>query len=256
MAMSSNSLLKTYQEVISSNTGRMKRDEGEYLSLDFDEERRRLVESLRRQGILRNPNLTRALLKVKREIFVPGRMIKNAYDDSPLPTLNGQTISAPHMVAIMNEELDLREGEKVLEIGAGSGYHAAVCAEVVSPSGGNPNGHIFTVEYRPELVELARKNLELAGYSDRVSVIQGDGSIGYPDQAPFDRILVTAAAPEIPEPLKEQLKTGGRMVIPIGPAFSIQKLYLIERISGTEYRNTPRGDVVFVPLVGKYAYSE
>ncbi len=226
------------------------------MSLDFEEERRRLIESLRRQGILRNPKLARALLTVKREIFVPGRMIKNAYDDSPLPTLNGQTISAPHMVAIMNEELDLKEGQKVLEIGAGSGYHAAVCAEVVSPSGENVNGHIFTVEYRSELVELARKNLELSGYSDRVIVIQGDGSVGYPTEAPFDRILVTAAAPDIPEALKEQLKTGGRMVIPVGPAYSIQRLFLVERISGTEYRSNPRGDVVFVPLVGRYAYSE
>ena len=226
------------------------------MSLDLDAERRRLVESLKRQGILRSPNLIRAFLTVKRETFIPGRMIKNAYDDSPLPTLNGQTISAPHMVAIMNEELDLREGQKVLEIGAGSGYHAAVCAEVVSPTGENSNGHIITVEYRPELVELARKNLATAGYSDRVSVIQGDGSLGYPTEAPFDRILVTAAAPEIPEPPKEQLKTGGRMVIPIGPAYSIQKLYLVERVSATEYRKTPRGDVVFVPLIGKHAYAE
>ncbi len=156
----------------------------------------------------------------------------------------------------MNEELDLKEGQKVLEIGAGSGYHAAVCAEVVSPSGGTVNGHIFTVEYRPELVELARKNLELSGYSDRVIVIQGDGSLGYPTEAPFDRILVTAAAPDIPEPLKEQLKTGGRMVIPVGPAYSIQRLFLVEKISGTEYRSNPGGDVVFVPLVGRFAYSE
>ncbi len=226
------------------------------MSLDFEAERRSLVDALKRQGILRSPELIRALLTVRREVFVPGRMMKNAYDDSPLPTLHGQTISAPHMVAIMNEELDLREGHKLLEIGAGSGYHAAVCAEVISPSGRKGKGHVFTVEYRPELAELARKNLELSGYADRVSVIQGDGSLGYPAEAPFDRILITAAAPDIPEPLKEQLQTGGRMVIPVGPAYSIQKLFLVERISGTEYRNNPRGDVVFVPLVGRFAYSE
>ncbi len=182
--------------------------------------------------------------------------MKSAYDDSPLPTLYGQTISAPHMVAIMNEELDLKEGQKVLEIGAGSGYHAAVCAEVVTPSGRKAQGHVFTVEYRPELAEMARKNLELGGYADRVSVIQGDGSLGYPPKAPFDRILVTAAAPDVPEPIKEQLILGGKMIIPIGPPYSIQKLYSVERIYETKYRTTPKGDVVFVPLIGKYAYSE
>ena len=230
--------------------------QADYLSFDFDAERRNLVESLKRQGILRSPELIRALITVKRDVFVPGRMMKNAYDDSPLPTLDGQTISAPHMVAIMNVELELWEGQKVLEIGAGSGYHAAVCAEVVSPSGRNGQGHVYTVEYRPELAELARKNLEIGGYADRVSVIQGDGSIGYTDKAPFDRILVTAAAPGVPEPIKEQLRVGGKMVIPIGPPFSIQKLFLVERVTETQYRNTPKGDVVFVPLIGKYAYSK
>lgn len=226
------------------------------MSLDFEADRRSLVESLKRQGILRSPELIRALITVRREVFVPGRMMKNAYDDSPLPTLHGQTISAPHMVAIMNEELDLKVGQKVLEIGAGSGYHAAVCAEVVSPSGREGQGHVFTVEYRPELAELARKNLELSGYTDRVSVIQSDGSLGYPAEAPFDRILVTAAAPDVPEPIKEQIRPGGKMVIPIGPPYSIQKLFLVERISEAKYRTTPKGDVVFVPLIGRYAYSE
>jgi protein-L-isoaspartate(D-aspartate) O-methyltransferase len=226
------------------------------LSLDFEAERRSLVESLKRQGILRSAELIRALTTVRRESFVTSRMMKNAYDDSPLPTLDGQTISAPHMVAIMNEELELSEGQKVLEIGAGSGYHAAVCAEVVAPSGRSGQGHVFTVEYRPELAELARKNLELSGYAERVTVIQGDGSLGYPSEAPFDRILVTAAAPDVPGPIKEQLRLGGKLIIPIGPAYSIQKLFLIERLSETKYRTTPKSDVVFVPLIGKYAYSE
>ncbi len=227
-----------------------------YLSFDFEAERRGLVESLKRQGILRSPELIRALISVRREVFVSGLMMKSAYDDSPLPTLQGQTISAPHMVAIMNEELDLRQGQKLLEVGTGSGYHAAVCAEIICPSGREGQGHVFTVECRPELVELARKNLELSGYAERVGVIQGDGSLGYPAEAPFDRILVTAAAPDIPEPLREQLRPGGRMVIPIGPPYSIQKLFLVERISEAKYRNTPKGDVVFVPLIGRYAYSE
>lgn len=226
------------------------------MSLDFEAERRELVESLKRQGILRSPELIRAFLAVRREVFVPLPVMRSAYDDSPLPTMQGQTISAPHMVAIMNEELDLREGVKLLEVGAGSGYHAAICAEVVSPSGRGLRGHVFTVEYRPELAELARRNLELAGYEDRVTVIQGDGSQGYPAEAPFDRILVTAAAPYVPEPLKEQLRVGGRMVIPVGPPYSIQKLNRVDHISGTKYREYEKGDVVFVPLIGKYAYSE
>ncbi len=226
------------------------------MSLDFEAERKSLVESLKRQGLLRTPELIRALLTVKREVFVPPSFLRNAYDDSPLPTLNGQTISAPHMVAIMNEELALSAGQKLLEVGAGSGYHAAVCAEVINPTGSAGSGHVFTLEFKSELVELAKKNLSLAGFGDRVTVIFGDGSCGYLVEAPYDRILVTAAAPYIPEPLKEQMRIGGRMVIPVGPAYSIQQLIRIDRVSEEKYREHADGDVVFVPLLGKYAYPE
>ncbi len=226
------------------------------MSLDYEAERRSLVQSLKRQGILRTPEVIRALLVVRREVFVPTSILRSAYDDSALPTLNGQTISAPHMVAIMNEELDLHQGYRLLEVGAGSGYHAAVCAEMVSPTGGELQGHVFSVERRPDLVEFAKKNLDLAGYADRVTVIQGDGSLGYEKEAPFDRILVTAAAPSVPEPLKEELKIGGRMVIPIGPPYSIQRLNRLDRVSESKFRLHEDGDVVFVPLIGKYAYSE
>src|SRR5713101_7914706 len=124
----------------------------------------------------------------------------------------GQT--GRYMVAIMNEALELSQGLKVLEVGAGSGYHAATIAEIVGPQ-----GHVYSVEFIEELVRLARANLEKAGYAERVTLVHADGSIGYPDRAPYDRIAVTAAAPNVPQLLLEQLRTGGVMLVPVGGRF-------------------------------------
>jgi len=159
------------------------------------------------------------------------------------------------MVSIMDEALQLEAGHKVLEIGAGSGWHASTIAEIVAPTGVAKDkwGHVYTVEIVPELAEFARKNIEDAGYGDRVTVICGDGTEGYPDEAPYDRILVTAAAPDVPKPLIQQLKTGGVLVIPVGGLYLYQTLI---RLRKRDDRITEEnlGGVAFVPLVGKHGY--
>jgi len=160
------------------------------------------------------------------------------------------------MVSIMNEALELDVGHKVLEVGAGSGWHASTIAEIVAPSDVPRErwGHVYTVEIIPKLAEFARKNIAEAGYSDRVTVICGDGSLGYPDEAPYDRILVTAAAPSIPKPLKEQLKPGGVMVIPVGEVGFYQTLIRLRKMEDGRMVEEDLGGVAFVPLVGKYGH--
>jgi protein-L-isoaspartate(D-aspartate) O-methyltransferase len=164
----------------------------------------------------------------------------------PLDICHGQTISAPHMVAIMCELLELSEGHKVLEIGSGSGYNAAVMGELVGKS-----GHVYTVERIEPLMHFARENLKETGYNN-VTVILEDGSMGYSGYAPYDRISVTCAAPHIPEPLLEQLKPGGIMVIPVGN-YS-QELIRIKKDGEGNIHKEKKGGVVFVPLIGKYGF--
>jgi protein-L-isoaspartate(D-aspartate) O-methyltransferase len=153
------------------------------------------------------------------------------------------------MVAIMNEALELRIGNKVLEVGAGSGYHAATVAEQIGPQ-----GHVYTIELVPELVKLARSNLEEAGYSGRVTLVQGDGSLGYPDRAPYDRIVVTAAAPKIPHPLVAQLRPGGILIIPVGGRLFPQELVKVRKDEKGRIERTSLGGVAFVPLIGKEGF--
>jgi len=155
----------------------------------------------------------------------------------------------------MNEALELEVGHKVLEIGAGSGWHASTIAEIVAPSH-VPRyrwGHVYTVEIIPELAALAKRNVEKAGFSERVTVIHGDGSVGYPEKAPYDRILVTAAAPSLPKPLAEQVKDGGQIVIPIGSITFFQRLKRFRKVDGKILEEDLMG-VAFVPLVGKYGH--
>ncbi|MGB9901669.1 protein-L-isoaspartate O-methyltransferase [Methanothrix sp.] len=203
----------------------------------------RLIESLRNYV---SDRVVEAMSRVPRELFVPEELRPMAYEDRPLPIGYGQTISAPHMVAIMCDLLDLHEGMKVLEVGGGCGYHAAVMAELVGPS-----GHVYSVERIPELVEMARRNLERAGYRN-VSMIAGDGTLGYSEQAPYDRISVAASAPDIPEPLKEQLRPGGRMVIPVG-SYS-QDLLVVTK--NHEIRVERAMGVIFVPLIGEHGFKD
>lgn len=214
---------------------------------DFDEERDELVDSLVRRGYVRSESVERAMRRVPREEFLPYDIRRDAYVDTPLPIGEGQTISAPHMVAIMAEQLDLKPGQKVLEIGAGSGYHAAVCAEIIAP-----DGHVFTIERISSLATFAEDNIKKTGYSNLVTVIFGDGTKGLPDKAPFDRIFVAAGAPDIPDPLTDQLADGGKMLVPVGGRY-YQDLIKVER-RGNKLIKENMGGCVFVPLIGEHGY--
>jgi protein-L-isoaspartate(D-aspartate) O-methyltransferase len=213
----------------------------------LSERRKAMVRRLRSAGYVRTPEVERAMETVPRELFLPTSMAEEAYVDSPLPIGRGQTISAPHMVAIMSEELELRPGQKVLEIGGGSGYHAAVTAELV-----RPGGKIFTMERIPELVDAAKSNIARAGYSDLVEVILGDGSKGLPEKAPFDRIFVACGAPDVPAPLVGQLAEMGVMLVPVGGR-SCQDLVKVRKRNG-RISHESRGGCIFVPLIGEYGY--
>jgi len=160
------------------------------------------------------------------------------------------------MVAIMNEALQLEVGNKVLEVGAGSGWHAATIAEIVAPREAPRSewGHVYTVEIIESLADSARRNIMKTGYGDRVTIICADGSMGYSEKAPYDRILVTAAAPDIPKPLIEQLKTGGIMVIPIGSVHLFQSLIKVTKGVDGKIREENLGGVAFVPLTGRYGH--
>jgi protein-L-isoaspartate(D-aspartate) O-methyltransferase len=214
----------------------------------FSARRGRMVQHLISAGYVRSPEVERAMRAVPREEFLPREIREEAYVDSPLPIGQGQTISAPHMVAIMQEELELAPGLRVLEIGAGSGYHAAVTAEIVGPK-----GKVFTIERIPELVDMAKENIRRAGYSGLVEVILGDGSKGLPKEAPFDRIFVAAGAPDVPKPLVDQLAEGGVMLVPVGSRF-IQDLMKVRKRKGKTVEER-KGGCIFVPLIGEYGYS-
>ncbi len=224
------------------------------LKMNFEEKRKRLVESLKDRGILTKPEVIKAISVVPRHKFVPKEAESSAYIDSPLSIGLGQTISAPHMNAMMCEYLELKEGDKVLEIGTGSGYHAALCAELVAPKNSENPGHVFTIERHEELVENARMSLKETEYENSVTVIHGDGTLGYPKEAPYDKILVTAASPtKIPIPLRDQLKDGGILCIPAGSKNFAQNLYVIKK-QGDDFKTKRITGVRFVPLIGKYGF--
>lgn len=204
--------------------------------------RERLVsEQVEARGV-RDPLVLGAIRAVRRELFVPKKFRDEAYDDTPLPIGADQTISQPYIVAFMVEALVLRGGEKVLEIGAGSGYAAAVLAEIA--------GVVFTIERVGQLAERAAANLAKAG-CDNVHVRHADGTEGWTEEAPFDAILVSAGAPDIPKSLMHQLKVGGRMVIPVGVDQRSQELIRVVRVDDSEFEQEDLADVRFVPLIGK-----
>lgn len=213
-----------------------------------------LIRNLMAERILRSPNIIRAMRLVSREAFLPESIRSHYHVDAPLPIGWGQTASAPHMVSIMNEALQLEVGCKVLEVGAGSGWHAATVAEIIAPTDLPKQewGHVYTTEIIRDLADYARENLEKAGYSDRVTIIHTDGSQGYAEEAPYDRTLVTAAAPDVPKPLIDQLKLeGGILLIPVGSTYYFQTLYRITR-NESKFAREDLGGVAFVPLTGKY----
>src|SRR5512140_2728326 len=183
-----------------------------------------------------------AMRKVPRELFLPKNLREFAYEDSPLPIAGEQTISQPYIVAFMAEALMLNGDEKILEIGAGSGYAAAVLSEIAA--------NVYTVERLGQLADKAAATLADLGY-DNVHVLHGDGTRGWPEHAPYDAIVVAAGGPQVPESLKEQLKIGGRLVIPVGADRRSQELIRVTRVSSREYRSEDIADVRFVPLIGE-----
>lgn len=213
--------------------------------MDFVESRKELVKRLKYEGRIKSQVVEKAFLDIPREVFVPDNIKRYAYLDTPLEIGQGQTISAPHMVAIMVEALDLKKGQKVLEIGAGSGYHAAIVANIIGK-----NGHVYTIERFSNLTEFAKNNLKKAKITN-VTVEKGDGSEGLGQYAPYDRIYVTCAAPDIPQPLIDQLKDSGKLMIPVGQM--ICNLELIEKL-GNKIKTKNLGGCAFVPLVGKYGH--
>jgi protein-L-isoaspartate(D-aspartate) O-methyltransferase len=220
----------------------------------FHDEKERLIQRLKARGYLKTEQMERAFIKVPREEFVPSYARGSAYVDSPLSIGHGQTISAPHMCAIMCEGLQLEEGMRVLEVGAGSGYHAALCAEIVAPEESENPGRVFTIEIVEHLIDFAKDNLERAGYADRVTVIHADGGKGLPEHSPFDRILVAAAAPQVPKPLIDQLKPNGIMLIPVGSRGFYQELMLVTKSQEGKVSTQRWGGVAFVPLTGEYGH--
>jgi protein-L-isoaspartate(D-aspartate) O-methyltransferase len=210
----------------------------------FARERLRMVgDQLARRGI-KDERVLAAMRRVPRHRFVEEAFRERAYGDHPLPIGQEQTISQPYIVAHMTALLELTGREKVLEIGTGSGYHTAVLAEL--------SRRVCSIERIPALATRARAVLEALGYAN-VWVRVGNGALGWPEEAPFDRILVAAGGPSVPPPLFEQLAEGGRMVLPLGDQAG-QTLTLVESVGG-QMRTRPCGDCHFVPLVGKYAWN-
>jgi protein-L-isoaspartate(D-aspartate) O-methyltransferase len=210
----------------------------------FDDQAGRRARMVERQLVARgieSPAVIRAMRVVPRESFVPAGLAEFAYDDTPLPIDAEQTISQPYIVALTAEALELEPGDKVLEIGTGSGYSAAVLAEIAA--------EVFTIERHATLADSARARLEALGYRN-VHVRCGDGTKGWPEEAPFDAIAVTAGAPFVPRSLREQLAIGGRLVIPVGDA-GVQHLMRIRRTGGEAYEEEDLGAVRFVPLIGE-----
>ena len=209
-------------------------------------ELKELVRGLRGMGYVKSEGVEETMLKVDRAIFVPEKMKRYAYLDSPLEIGHGQTISAPHMVAIMLEVLKPLRGDRILEIGTGSGYNAALLGTMVGDK-----GRVFTVERVGALAALASENMGRAGVHN-VEVIVGDGSLGYGKAGPYDGVVVACGAPQLPPSLMDQTRIGGKIVIPIG-SHNFQTLYMFTRDEGGLKRKS-FGDVLFVPLIGKYGF--
>lgn len=202
-------------------------------------ERQRMVAEQLQGRDITDSRVLAAMGTVPRHRFVPEHLAPLAYNDHPLPIGSDQTISQPYIVALMTQWAEIKPGDKVLEVGTGSGYQAAILAELTD--------RVFSIELIPELADAAKKRLRSLGY-DRIRVLNGDGYQGWPEEAPFDAILVTATAPEVPPALKKQLKEGGRLVIPVGSPGTIQQLLRLRKVNG-ELKEEERLPVRFVPLV-------
>jgi len=213
--------------------------------VNFKKARERMVETQIAGRGIQDERVLEAMRKVPRHMFVDEALREQAYNDHPLPIAEKQTISQPYVVALMTESLELTGSEKVLEIGTGSCYQSAVLAELAD--------RVFSIERYPDLAYRANSVLQKLGYK-KVIIRVGDGSLGWPDDAPFDGVVVTAGTPKIPQPLVDQLAMGGRLVVPVGDRFG-QDLILVRRFADG-IRKTSLGGVRFVDLVGKWGWSE
>ena len=216
---------------------------------EFLQERLEKVRELEAQGFLRSPRLKAAMRKVPREAFIPFNYRDYAYQEVPLPLPGEATISCPHSYPLFYEALRLDLGHRFLEVGSGSGYGAALASEVVGPG-----ELVVTLEIDSETFAFARDNLQRLGYQ-QVLAINGDGSQGYPPLAPYDRICFTAAAPEVPPPLLEQLAAGGRLIGPVGKPGQIQDLVMMVREDSGRWQRLVVEQVAYIPLLGEYGYS-
>jgi protein-L-isoaspartate(D-aspartate) O-methyltransferase len=215
--------------------------------MDMEQDRRKMVaEQIAGRGI-RNSAVLEAMNQVPREKFVHPTHQERAYDDGPLPIGAGQTISQPYVVALMIARLDLRASDKVLEIGTGSGYAAAVLSRIVR--------QVYSVERIPELLHFARRNLAQCGYSN-IHLHQGDGTTGWPENAPYNAIVVAAGGPVVPGALRDQLVLNGRLIIPIGKDPRSQVLVRITRTGPKSFHKETLSQVRFVPLIGEQGWEE
>jgi len=213
---------------------------------DFEQARKTLHDSFKRSKMVKNQRALEAFLKVKREEFLPEKARNVAYMDRPVRLFDSQTMSAPHMTVLILDYLSLSlPSLRILEIGAGSGYQAALLSHMV------PDGHVFTIERIESLYNFGKANLERAGY-DNVSVFLGDGTLGLPDHAPFDRIILTAAGDQIPPPLIDQLAPDGLLIMPLGEGQFSQTMIEIRKTKDGEIIRRNLSSVAFVPLIGEY----
>lgn len=213
--------------------------------VNFKKARDRMVDTQITARGIHDQRIIEAMRKVPRHLFVDEALQDQAYNDHPLPIGEKQTISQPYIVALMTETLEPADGEKVLEVGTGSGYQTAVLAELAD--------RVFSIERYPALAHRANGILRKIGYRN-IIIRVGDGSLGWPDDAPFDGIIVTAGTPKIPQPLVDQLAMGGRLIVPVGDRFS-QELVLVRRVA-EGIQKTNLGGVRFVDLIGTWGWKE
>lgn len=210
------------------------------------DENEKLIEGIKCLEYLKSKSIEEAFIKYKREFFVPESLKRQAYRDFPLSIGFNQTISQPSTVAVMTEALDVKKGQKILEIGTGSGWQAAILSYLVGDT-----GKVYSIEIVEEIAKFAEDNIKKVGIKN-IEIFVKDGSEGLKEKAPFDRIIVTAAAPDVPPPLLEQLKEGGIIVMPIGNIY-LQEMYIVKKLKGKIEKNSI-GSFMFVPLVGKYGF--
>ncbi len=219
----------------------------------FSDQRKQMVRRYKRAGYIKTDSMAEAVLRVPREEFMDPSYADYAYVDQPFPIPGDgrQTISAPYMYPVFYEPLELKPGERLLEIGAGSGYGAALAWELVGPT-----GLVVSIEINETTYRFARENLKRTGY-DGVILLLGDGSLGHADEAPYDAICVTAACPEIPDPLLDQLRAPGRLMAPVGDSHSFfgQDLVLLEKDGKGQIRRRTLMKVSYVPLTGEYGWT-